>query len=134
MGNIENIDKTLLSDVVNDYDDQTLLEIRHLFDFTDTDNQDFIECTSLRKTECAFDSDSSFDDEIDFEDKTIFEPSNCASPSFSLIQQFEMAAKMEAASMIQQWYRVTRDRHKFIKMRTAAIVIQRSFRERLKRY
>lgn len=133
MDKVDSIDKTLLPNVVTDHDDQTLLEIRHLFDFTDSDNQDFIERTALSKMECPFDSDSSFDDEIDFEDTVCFEHSNCASPSFSLIQQFEMAAKMEAASVIQRWYRVARERHRFIKLKTAAIVIQRSFRERLKR-
>ena len=133
MDKVENVDKAQRPDVLNDYDDQTLLEIRHLFDLTEDEDQDFIDCTALSKMQCAFDTESSFDDEIDFGDITFFEPSNCASPSFSLIQQFEMAAKMEAACIIQRWYRVTRERSRFIKMRTAAIVIQRLFRKRLKR-
>lgn len=54
--------------------------------------------------------------------------SSVASPSVSLIQQFENAAKVEAATCIQKWYKMVRDRRRFLEIRHSAIVIQRYFR------
>ena len=54
--------------------------------------------------------------------------SSVASPSVSLIQQFEKAAKVEAATCIQKWYKMVRDRRRFLEIRHSAIVIQRYFR------
>ena len=56
--------------------------------------------------------------------------SSVASPSVSLIQQFEKAAKAEAATCIQKWYRMIRDKRRYLEMRHSAIVIQRYFRAR----